>query len=166
MHELTTALLSINPFKDLLVPALAALAGLWLATRKFRKERIWQEKYEAYQRVLTALEAMRFWAEEVSAATYALPSIGWFDGKTAGQFFAEAKREISKQCSIGTLLLPHNVVKELEELQSQVFDAEYKLSEDCSDDQGSIVKHAYKIRDLVDSHLATIVKLARADLGA
>jgi len=43
MPEILSQLFSINPIKDVLVPIFPALLGLWIATREFKHERIWQE---------------------------------------------------------------------------------------------------------------------------
>jgi hypothetical protein len=170
MSELPSVFTGISPFKDVFVPAIAALVGFWLATRKFRHERLWQEKYVAYQRILGAMEAMRFWAHETADSSHALPTIGWYDGKSEQQFYAEAQREISKQTSIGSLLLPEGVVIELRALEGEVFRAEFSFGEDRTgdhrEDADLHAKLAAEIVKIVEARIASVVRLARADLGA
>lgn len=170
MLPLLDQLTNINAIKDLLVPALTALATLWIAMRKFRKEKIWQEKYAAYQRVIIAIEEIRYWADEASSEASMLPTVGWFDGKSSQDFYAEARRQIAKQCSIGTLLMSRQVVNELVELQKRIFkescDASENYNADERDEQSALGDHATELRKIVDSHLPRILAHARDDLGA
>jgi hypothetical protein len=170
MAEFVAQLASINPLKDLLVPALAALVGLWLATRKFRNERLWQEKYAAYQRVFASIEAIRYWGDEISADVHMLPCIGWFDGKKSKDFYAEAKREVAKQCQIGTLLLAPDFVDMLAKFQTELFNRAHQASVDFQpneqDEEFAFGAHAAEIRDLADGYLPNLIELARNDLGA
>jgi hypothetical protein len=43
---------------------LAAFIGSFLALRKYKKEKIWQEKYNAYKEILAAIQNMKHWADE------------------------------------------------------------------------------------------------------
>jgi hypothetical protein len=170
MPDFLAQLLTINPFKDLVVPALAAIAGLWMATRKFKHERLWQEKYAAYQRVLSSIEAIRYWGDEISADVHMLPSIGWFDGKSAHDFYAEAKREVAKQSTIGTVLLAPAFVEKLNALQTELFRKTHEASKDFQpneqDEEFAYGAHAENVRNLTDEFLPDLIKLARRDLGA
>jgi len=170
MAEFLAQLGSINLFKDLLVPAMAALIGFWLATRKFKNERLWQEKYAAYQRVFASIEAIRYWGDEISTDVHMLPSIGWFGGKKPNDFYAEAKREVAKQCQIGTVLLAPEFVDMLAKFQSELFHKAHQASVDFQpneqDDEFAFGAHAAEVRNLVDEYLPNLIGLARNDLGA
>lgn len=161
---------SINPFKDLIVPAIAAVFGLWFATRKFRKERLWQEKYLAYQRVLESIEAIRYWADETTSDVSMLPTVGWFDGKSSNDFYAVAKREVAKQTLIGTLLLSEEFVSDLTDLYIEIFRETHQASEEFHEDEqdGEVAfgAHASEIRKIADKYLPKLISLARNDLGA
>lgn len=170
MTDFLAQLNSINVFKDIFVPAAAALAALALATRKFRRERLWQEKYAAYQRVLESIEAIRYWGDETSAEVHMLPTVGWFNGKVASDFYAEAKREVAKQTSIGTVLLARVFVTELRAFQTELFRQTYDASEEHTEDEREAYRalgdHASKVRNISDKYLPTLIQLARSDLGA
>lgn len=169
MPEYLTQLFSVNPLKDILVPALAALAGLWLAARKFKNERILQEKYGAYQRVLESIESIRYWGEETSARAYMLPSVSWFGGKEAHAFYAEARRELAKQTSVGAVLLSDEFVAALIQLETALFQEAHQASEDSygeeRDQEFAFGAHATEVRKLADAHLPKLIRLARRDLG-
>jgi hypothetical protein len=170
MPDLLAQLKAINLIKDLVVPAVAALMAIWLATRKFKKERLWQDKYSAYQRVLESIEAVRYWADEASSEVAMLPTIGWFNGKTSSEFYAEAKREISKQTTIGTLLLSEPFVEKLNAFQTDLFGQTHIASEDHHENEreahSAFGDHATAVRSLADKYLPELLQLARKDLGA
>jgi len=170
MPDILSQLASVNVLKDLLVPALAALAGLWLATRKFKREKLWQEKYVSYQKVLESIEAIRYWGDEISAEVHMLPTVGWFDGKDSKDFYAEAKREVAKQITIGTVLLSEPFVLKLAEFQQELFTQTYEASEDFHEDEQeadfAYAQHASQIRGIADKYLPELINIARSDLGA
>ena len=83
---------------------LAAFFGSMLTIRKFKKEKIWQEKYQAYRDVLSALEAMLLWADETYCDQKMIPTKGT-GGIEGGNWpsFAEARRVIAKTTCIGKI---------------------------------------------------------------
>lgn len=168
--DILAQLTSINLVKDILVPAIAALSALALATRKFKRERLWQEKYVAYQRVLTSIEAIRHWGDEMSSEVHMLPTIGSFDGKEPAKFYAEAMREVAKQVSIGTIILSKEFVEELARFQTELFQQRYDANEEWHGDEQEAHQafgaHASTVRDIADSCLAKLIELSRKDLGA
>ena len=99
-----------------------------------------------------------------------LPTVGWFNGKNANDFYAEAKREIAKQTSIGTVLLAQAFVTELRVFQTELFRQTYDASEEYSEDEREAHRvlgdHASKVRDITDKYLPNLIQLARSDLGA
>jgi hypothetical protein len=161
---------SINLVKDILVPAIAAISGLALATRKFKRERLWQEKYAAYQRILASIEAIRHWGDEVSSEVHMLPTIGSFDGKEPTEFYADAKREVAKQVSIGTILLSKSFVEELSKFQTELFQQIYDANEEWHEDEQeahhALGAHASRVRGIADNYLGRLIELSRKDLGA
>lgn len=169
MPDFLVQLSSINLFKDIFVPATAALVALALATRKFRHERLWLEKYAAYQRVLESIEAIRYWGNETSSEVHMLPTVGWFNGKDAHDFYSEAKREVAKQTSIGTVLLAEAFVAELCAFQTDLFQQTYDASEEYNEDEReahfALGDHASKVQKIADKYLPNLIRIARSDLG-
>ena len=176
MQEIISQIFSINPIKDVLIPISAALLGLWIATRKFKHERIWQEKYAAYQRVLESIEVIRYWGDEMASDAYMEPTVNWYDGKSPNDFYASAEREIVKQISIGTILLSKNFTSVLSEFYKELYKENYSAQEIYTesyheyqhDSQAAVIdhgRHAAETRNIADKYLPTLVKLARKDLG-
>ena len=161
---------SINAFKDILVPVSAALGAVWIATRKFKRERIWQDKYSASQRVLGAIEAIRYWGNEMSSDVHMLPSVGDFDGKSSEAFYAAALREVVKQRTVGTLLLSDKFVSKLDDFYAELYKERFSEGEEHYDGEQDAEfgfgRHAASIREISDRYLSQLLVLARKDLGA
>jgi hypothetical protein len=149
---------------------IAAVIGFWLAKIRFKHDQLWQEKNITYKRVLGSVEAIRFWGEEVASDTHFLPTVDWYDGKSAHQFYGEALREISKQSVVGKVLLSSEFVDALTELMIEIFRERHEAMEERSGDPSyddiAFGNHAAAVRDLVDAHLPKLISLARKDLGA
>lgn len=172
MEHLLTQLSGLNLLKDIIVPMLAAGAGFWLTARKFKNERLWLEKYAAYQEILGAIEAMKLWAEDLCNESEMQPTIGWFDGKSSGESYSQARRRIAKYASIGRLLLSSKTVSTLEEFQAEIFREEYRANDerdysgDSLEEQEELRIHALEIRNVIAKYLPQITSFARSDLGA
>lgn len=170
MNDLLAQLHAINVFKDVMVPAAAALFAVWIATRKFKRERLWQDKYESYQRVIESVEAIRYWGDETSSNAHMLPAVGDFGGKTSYEFYASAQREVVKQTSVGTLLLSSSFVAKLKEFNTELNQERFTESEEHYYDERAasfgLGSHASKIRDISARYLSQLILLARKELGA
>lgn len=161
---------NINVFSQILIPLIAAWLGSVIATRKFKKEKLWQEKYNAYQEILTAIDAMNYWAKEM-ATPYMAPSIGWFDGKKPYEIFSQARRQISKHICIGQLLISDNVIEKLKKLDSDIWNEEYRAEDDIIWDDDPQKKeelfneHAKNIYEIIEKYLPDIISLSKEDLN-
>ncbi len=90
------------------VTLLAAFWGSQLALRKFKKEKLWQEKYNSYQEVLNALEALILWADETYSSNKLIPTIGTSTLEGI-QSFPAARLVLAKTTCIGKLLISTDV---------------------------------------------------------
>jgi len=99
-----------------------------------------------------------------------LPTVDWFDGKPASQFYAEALRELFKQAVVGKLLLSSEFVDALNELTVEIFRESYEVMEDRTGDPSyddvAFGAHGATLRGLVDARLPQLIHLARKDLGS
>ena len=167
MEEALSALLKINLFKDVLVPLAAAVFGLWVATRKFRSEQIWKDKYLAYQKAIQSLESISHWASEAVSTTHSLPSV---DSPNIAEEYKAAQREILRQSAIGSLLLSKPFLEELESFSAAFFGQQADWAEEYHDDPQEAdfawAHYASKVQSLVSAHLPKLIELARSDLGA
>jgi len=149
---------------------LAAFFGYLIAVKKFKKEKLWQEKYESYQDVLSALEAMVLWANETYCIEKMIPTKGtsaangdkWLS-------FSEARRVIAKTSCIGKLLLCDEVISELEALESELWEENFRAGEEnyypnTFEESEAMSKHANNIEKIVSPRLEKIISYAKKDL--
>ena len=84
---------------------IAAFLAAYLATTRTKKETRWRTKYDAYQRILSSVEDIRYWAEETYADAMMLPSIGSTRLGVAQDRYEEAKRVLWSHVNVGGLLI-------------------------------------------------------------
>tara|TARA_R110001583_G_scaffold49686_1_gene155511 strand:- start:1767 stop:2273 length:507 start_codon:yes stop_codon:yes gene_type:complete len=151
---------------------LAAFFGSLLAIKKFKKEKIWSEKYKAYQDVLSALEAMLLWANETYCHQKMIPTKGT-QGIEGGNWpsFSEARRVIAKTTRVGSLLLPTEVIDELEALESDLWNENFRADDEryyypnTHEESEAIAEHADNVEKLIKPRLKAIIQHAKKDLG-
>jgi len=165
---LTSAIISLA--SAIVTAFIAALIGFFLAKARFKHDQLWQEKNSTYKKVLGAVEAVRFWGDEVSSDTHFMPTVNWYDGKPAHQFYKEALREIHKQSVLGKAILSSGFIDALNQLLMELSQERYSAMEDRDGDPSvdhlSFGAHAAQIRNLADRHLEGLIELARSDLRA
>jgi hypothetical protein len=149
----------------------AAFLGSFLGIRKFKNEKIWQEKYQAYQDILSALEAMQLWANETYCNQKMLPTLGVETIKGGNwSSFAEARRVISKAACIGSLLLPTEVIDELDALEAAIWQENFRNEDEryyypnTFEESEAIALHAENIEKLIKPKLSSIIIHAKKDL--
>lgn len=149
---------------------LAAFFGYLIAVKKFKKERLWQEKYEAYQDILSALEAMILWANETYCSNKLIPTKGTrLANNDPWLAFSEARRTIAKSACIGQLLLPKPVIDELESLESDLWNENFRAEDEqyyphTHEEAEAIAQHAQNVENIVKKRLEIIIEYARNDL--
>ncbi len=160
----------ISLFATFLAAFLAAFFGYFIAVKKFKKEKLWQEKYKMYQDILSSLEAMLIWADETYCYNKMIPTIGL---KTIEKnkliSFAEARRNIAKISCIGQLIISDGVITELNLLQSELWNEDFRAKEenyhpDTIEEREVIAEHVELIRKIVEPRLKKIIKYAKIDL--
>lgn len=169
MPDVPSWLISI--FTILFTAFFGYLFGYLFAVKKFKKEKLWQEKYQTYQDILSALEAMILWANETYCSNKMIPTIGTHSlDKEKVICFAEARRVIAKVSCIGKLIISDEVIAELGLLEKALWGEDFRAEEenyhpDTSEESETIAKHAENIRKLVEPRLDNIIKYAKKDLA-
>ncbi len=151
----------------LFVGLFGAFIGAILALWKSKKEKIWQEKYNAYQEILGSFYDMKHWASETSASCLCLPTIGGVNDKESYQKYAEARTCISKYINIGKLIISDEVAKKLDETNQLLWDEDFKFEDQGIDDSNyhqELCGHAERIEKIIDERLNEIIDLAKKDL--
>jgi hypothetical protein len=145
----------------------AAFIGSYLALRKFKKEKIWQEKYSAYQEILGAIQNMKHWADETYSSCLCLPTIGGSEGKEFHRGYAEARKCISKYIDIGKLLISDEVANKLDEMNQLLWEEDFRFGDEGMDDSNyhhELSEHAGNILRIINDRLEDIIKFSRKDL--
>ena len=149
---------------------LAAFFGYLIAVKKFKKEKLWQEKYQSYQEVLSALEAMVLWTNETYCSNKMIPTKGTFAANGDRWLsFSEARRVIAKASCIGKLLLCDEVISELEDLESALWHEDFRADDknyypDTFEESEAIAEHAKNVEEIVTPRLERIITYAKRDL--
>ena len=168
MFDIFSQFSSINVVKDIAIPTVTAFGAVFFATRKFKHEHFWKDKYIAYQRVLSSIEAIRYWADEMNSTVHMLPCVGDFEGKKPHEFYSIAQREVIKQATIGSILLSKKFVSKLNEFHNELRETEYSANDEHPDNEQdadfSFASHATVIRNIADKYLSQLISLARDDL--
>jgi hypothetical protein len=144
----------------------AAFLASFLSLRKFKKERLWQEKYEAYKEILTSIHEMRFWASENYASSLCLPTAGMTE--ETWQLYSLSKKTLLKHIQSGQLLISDPVTEQLQALVSEIWNQEHSFQDTGTDEHNyheELAKHAEKVGKIIDTYLAAIVQLSKSDLN-
>ena len=166
MSALPSFITELNPIKDLAIPLIAALLGLWVATRKFRGEQIWNDKYIAYKNSIQSMETIMHWASESGSEVNMLPNLGT---PNIAEEYGSAQREVVRQSKIGALILSKEFTSALDGFVAELFDLKFRLSETYEDDpyerDRAWSDHASRVHSLASTYLPKLISLARDDLG-
>lgn len=149
----------------LTVALIVALVVAKVAVSRTKEERLWQAKYDAYQRVLAAIEDVRFWAEDRTARAAFLPHSGLGD---VGSRYEEAQRALSGFIHTGELLISARSRELLEALITTISRAQFAFENEARHDHEydeHLGWHAEQIGRSVDALLPQVMAAARADLG-
>ena len=107
------------------LPAILSLVGAvigaslsyWLAIRRFRSERWWERKYQAYSDVLEALNDMRARLDTFYDAYIEKREVPKQEAQSLLTAYRDGMRNIEKQRAIGGLVLGDKVVDELRKFE-------------------------------------------------
>lgn len=145
----------------------AAVLTALLTTRRSKTETRWKAKYDAYSRILSSIEDIRYWAEETYASNLLLPSIGGDQLDAATKRFHEAKRVLWSYVHVGALVVSEDVREKLDDFLVAIGSEEHRFEEDVRDDDDystDLADHCDKIRNLVTERLPGLLASARSDI--
>lgn len=149
---------------------IAAVFGSYLALHKFKKEKLWQEKYAAYRDLISAIENIQFWGNEVNSSSFFLPQSGFPEGKEPGDFLSDALRKVDHYSVVGRLLFSDKFCKLLHEFRQELYTKRFDAQEefdgvvDPREQEWHIVHNASAIRDIVQAYLPKIIAAAKREL--
>ena len=165
---MTTQVQAIISFLSAFAIALVgAFVGARLALRRTKAETVWRTKYEAYQRILMAIEDIRFWAEESYGDNFSLPSVSQDALKEARTRYDEAKRTLWSFVRAGDLIACDEARTLLDDMMTALSREEHRHMEDPkADDDGwtAFAEHTDNVRKIVGAAVPKLVLVAQKDL--
>ena len=151
----------ITPF---IIGGASAFLASWLALRKFKSEKTWDERRAAYKEVIESFEELAHWSEQVRASHCCEPTIG---GKGK---FDESLRTISKYSATGSLLFSTEFQEILDVANAEINRVRFQVDDESKPDMGSDREMsewyfilAKEIRGIVDNSLPKLINTARSE---
>lgn len=152
-------------FSPILVGFLSAYFGSLFALKKFKNEKIWDERRAGYTDVIHALEEILYWAEIVRAESFCEPS------SDIPAKYDEALREISKYAITGELIFSNqfyvlltNTNHRIRKITYEIDDATQGYRETPKEAQEAYLLLAMEIRGIVSESLPQLIKFAKEEL--
>jgi len=144
---------------------LAAYLGSLLALKKFKKEKLWDERRAIYKEVIEAFEELGSWSEYMRASHCCEPTIN------VDVNFDEPLRLISKRSAIGGLFLSEEFQKVLEEAHIKLSQIRFQINEESMPDMGSERERAEwlfilskEINEAVNEYLPKLISIAKNEI--
>jgi hypothetical protein len=139
----------------LAVSVTTSLLAVWLALRRFYREKWWEEKLQAYTQIIQALHAMK-WDLEISIdAEYDHRPTDTDYHKRWDAKHRDAWEEIRKQIDVGDFLFSSESVAILERLSKEA----------GSEPDENYLEHMERTQAAVEKCMPAIKTAARKDLG-
>ncbi len=159
MSEITTAVLTA---------LLAAIVGSYFTVLAFKRQRLWQEKYEACREAIAALENIRFWADESASSVYMMPTTGFPEGKEPYQYLSDALRKLDYYAVAGSILFGKDLTEKISQARHEIGMERFEANEEWptmspEDQMHFQASHAAKIREIADKHLPHVIALAKKE---
>lgn len=146
---------------------IGAVLTMYLGIHKTKAERRWSARHEAYSRIFTALEDVRFWAAETVSQIHSLASIGGTPASQAADRYTEALRVLLSYVHIGQLVIGERARARLEQMVTDVLLEIQRHQEEAPDDdphEQALSDHAHRVQKVVLDGIEALEPLARADL--
>lgn len=148
----------------LVVGFLSAYGASLIALKKFKKEKFWDERRNAYAKVVGAFEELLYWAEQERAAHCCEPYI------SVASDPASALREIRRYSKIGSLQFSERFYEKLRKADIAISRAEFEIDEESIGDNDEQSQHEWRfirantIREIVEGSLPVLLRLAKNEL--
>lgn len=141
-----------------LVALLSAWAGVWFSLKRYRNEKWWEKKADAYERIINALHATKNFDEKHFDAAVEGSSISPEEDQKLRADANKGHEEILRSISLGSFLLPESSVNRLKQFAADVnkissesdswdqyLDRDWKATNDCLEDLIILAKRDLKI---------------------
>ena len=141
----------------IVIAAVSSWITVQLSLRKFRTERWWEKKAEAYSRIIEALHNSKAFADNHLEAQYSGRDLPAEKDKELRQRSKLAHEEIAKAVDIGAFLLSEEALTRLKQYQKEAGKTE---------DEKSWFEYLEETWGSTDKCLKDLIKIAKRDLRA
>lgn len=141
-----------------IVALLSAWGGVWFSLIRYRNEKWWEKKANAYERIIDALHAAKNFNEKHLDASFSGGKISDEDDQKLRDLASKGHDEILRTIDIGSFLLPESSVDRLKKFAADVnkisseanswdeyLDRDWKATNDCLEDLKRLAKRDLKI---------------------
>ena len=162
--------MQVEFFKWLLSAVLASSAaflGAYIGLGKYKKEKVWDAKNQAYQNILNALNEIRFWASENLSGNVGLPVVGSKTSEELRKSYTSAKEQLEKYAYIGELVVSDDAYAVIRKVMHEISAEDFRFEDEGGDEssyQDMFIKHCEKIGKIVEENMRQLISCARADL--
>lgn len=117
MDELTEVLIKI--FTGIIIAAVTSYITVHLSRKKFRSERWWEKKVEAYERVIEAFHKSKKFATEHMDAEYKGSNVPEERDEELARQSKEAREEILRASDVGAFILSDTALSILAKYEAE-----------------------------------------------
>ncbi len=103
-----------NLVVGIIIAVITAITTVWLSFRRFRSERCWDRKADAYLEIIIALHHMIKYCEKNLDDVIGVKELAEEEKKVLSSKFKEAISEISKARDVGSFVISREAVKQLD----------------------------------------------------
>ncbi|NVF14989.1 hypothetical protein [Vreelandella maris] len=141
-----------------LVGLLSAWVGVLFSLKRYRSEKWWEKKVEAYERIINALHATKNFNDKHFDAGVEGEKISDVDDQKLMSEAEKGHNEILRTIDIGSFLLPESSVNRLKQFAADVnkinseaeswdeyLDRDWKVTKECLEDLKILAKRDLKI---------------------
>lgn len=144
-----------NLFVGIVIAAVTSIITVWLAFKRFRSERWWERKADAYSAIIVSLHHMKRYCEKQMEALESHKDMSKEEGRTLLYNFRKAAEKIVKAKDVGSFIISNEAVKQLDVLQNGLCSAE---------SADHFYEYLEKQLSPVNNCLNSIRELAKSDL--
>jgi hypothetical protein len=162
--------------QNLAIPLVIAVASVWLAMGRFRYERRWDRKADAYERIVVALHRIKIFDARSAEAEYQKREMPEDERtKQLLELAAEAHDEILKAIDIAALYLPDEVQLRLRRYRTEeqnaknssdwfkYLEADWAAADACLNDLIEIAKRDLRMKSAALRFCAAVMRLIGSD---
>ena len=99
-----------NLFVGIIIAIVTSIITVWLALKRFRSERWWERKADAYSTIVKSLHHMKIYCEETIEELESHKDMSEEDSKVLYAKFKEAIEEIAKAKDVGSFIISNEAV--------------------------------------------------------